>query len=150
VRRGHGAVVLPPAERGGRAVDEAKVRRAELVISRVLRVGTVTSLAVIVAGLVLGLVQQAGERTSGAVEQRLLTQRSAYPHSLGAIFSGAAHGNAVSIIALGLVVLVATPVVRVAVSVLTFVYERDPVLVAVTAFVLTVLIGSFVLGIVGG
>jgi uncharacterized membrane protein len=38
----------------------------------------------------------------------------------------------------------------VAVSILTFVYEKDPPMVIVTSFVLIALIGSFFLGRAGG
>jgi uncharacterized membrane protein len=50
----------------------------------------------------------------------------------------------------GLLLLIATPVLRVAVSVLAFVYQRDRTFVIITSVVLTLLLASFVLGKAGG
>ena len=49
-------------------------------------------------------------------------------------------------IVLGLVLLIATPVVRVIVSTVAFYRERDRVYVAITLLVLALLLVSFVLG----
>jgi uncharacterized membrane protein len=48
-----------------------------------------------------------------------------------------------------LLVLIATPIVRVAVSVLAFAYQRDRVFVAVTSAVLLILLLAFFLGKAG-
>jgi uncharacterized membrane protein len=50
----------------------------------------------------------------------------------------------------GLLLLIATPVMRVAFSVLVFVYQHDRVFVVITSIVLTLLLVSFVLGRGGG
>jgi uncharacterized membrane protein len=50
----------------------------------------------------------------------------------------------------GLLLLIATPVLRVAVSILAFVYQRDRAFVAITSIVLALLLTSFVLGRGGG
>jgi uncharacterized membrane protein len=62
------------------------------------------------------------------------------------VLSGGAHGDPLAVIALGLLVLIATPVLRVAVSIVTFALERDWVYVAITTLVLCILIASFLLG----
>lgn len=134
----------------GEAAAPATVGAVETAISAVLRVGVVTSLSLVVAGLLLDLVRHPARQSSAAVGSRLVTSAARYPHSFGAIFSGVAHGSGVAIMSLGLILLVATPVARVAVSVFAFAHSRDPVFVAVTAFVLAVLVGSFALGKVGG
>jgi uncharacterized membrane protein len=46
--------------------------------------------------------------------------------------------------------LIATPVLRVAISVLAFVYQRDRTFVVITTVVLALLLTSFVLGRGGG
>jgi uncharacterized membrane protein len=51
---------------------------------------------------------------------------------------------------LGLLLLIATPVMRVAVSVLIFVHQRDWTFVVITSVVLVLLVLSFVLGRVEG
>jgi uncharacterized membrane protein len=47
---------------------------------------------------------------------------------------------------LGLLLLIATPVLRVAVSVIGFALDRDRLFVLITLAVLAVLIGSFAIG----
>ena len=51
--------------------------------------------------------------------------------------------NSLGIIQLGLLVLIATPIVRVILSVVAFVLERDLLYVVVTSIVLGVLLYSF-------
>ena len=46
----------------------------------------------------------------------------------------------------GLLLLIATPVLRVAVSIFAFVYEKDKVFVIITSIVLGLLLLSFILG----
>lgn len=129
---------------------DAPSRTIQLVISSVLRTGVLTSLGVILAGLALDLARNSGHRSSGTVAHHLFTPSAPYPHTFTAIFDGVIHGDAVSIMVLGLVILLATPIVNVAVSAITFVHERDARFVAITTLVLVVLIGSFALGKVGG
>jgi hypothetical protein len=50
------------------------------------------------------------------------------------------------VVCFGLLMLIATPILRVAVSIVVFVVQRDWEFVAVTAFVLAVLLASFFLG----
>jgi len=63
---------------------------------------------------------------------------------------GLTHGDPLAIIALGLIFLLITPVLRVAVSVLAFAAARDLLYVAITLLVLLILISSFLLGLGGG
>ena len=46
---------------------------------------------------------------------------------------------------LGVLILILTPILRVAVGVLSFLYEKDPPMALVTLYVLVVLVGSFFL-----
>lgn len=143
----------PAPARGARPeppLDEEKVRRVELIISLVLRIGVVTSLLVVLAGFVDGLVTHPAERTSSGLEHRLLTRAAHYPHSFGQLFAGLGRGDPQAIVVGGLVLLVLTPVMRVAVSIFTFVYQRDRIFVVVTSLVLAILIASFLLGKAGG
>ncbi len=62
------------------------------------------------------------------------------------IVSGAMHGRARSIIQLGILLLIATPVARVAYSLAGFALERDRAFVLVSAIVLAILVYSLVNG----
>ena len=129
------------------AVMEEKVRKVELAISLVLRIGVVSSVLIVAGGLGLMFAhhgQYAAIR--GHFSYHELTSRaSPFPHSFASLGHSIARGEGRGIIVLGILVLILTPVLRVAVGVLSFVYERDPPMALVTLYVLIVLVGSFFL-----
>lgn len=122
---------------GAGVPQDARVRQAELIIAYVLRGGVLLSAGVIVLGV---LLYATGGGAGGAIGSRPT------PSTFGAVLAGVARGDGRAVIELGLLILLATPVLRVAVSTVTFALERDWRYVAITAAVLTVLILSFVLG----
>jgi len=130
------------------AAEEALLRKVELAISLVLRIGVAVSVALVLAGLGLTFAQHASyaSLTNGVSYHHLTSHSTPFPHTLGALFHDVAIGNGRGIIGLGLIVLILTPVLRVAVGALSFVFEKDPRMAAITFFVLIVLLGSFVLG----
>jgi uncharacterized membrane protein len=126
---------------------EAKVRQVEVAISLVLRIGVVLSVAVIAAGLGLMFAHHAAYLPiTGRFSYRQLTSPAAqFPHSFGALGRAIGGGEGRGVVVLGVLILILTPVLRVAVGVLAFIYEKDPPMTLVTLFVLIVLIGSFFL-----
>jgi uncharacterized membrane protein len=128
-----------PRLRSPQHAEDALLRRTELIISVVLRGGVFVSAGIILIGVVGFYARDLAGGARG-VDPR------AYPRSLGAVLSGVAHRDPLAVIALGLLVLIATPVLRVAVSIVTFALERDWVYVLITALVLCILIASFLLG----
>jgi uncharacterized membrane protein len=112
--------------------------RAERVIGALLRGGVVLAAAVVALGGALYLLRHGGERPQLAVF-------AGEPADLTRV-SGIARGvlllRARAVIQLGLLLLIATPVARVALSMLTFALERDRRYVAVTAAVLALLLYS--------
>ena len=129
------------------AVMEERVRRVELAISWVLRTGVVVSVAVIAVGLAMMFAHHgAWTSITGHTSYRSLTDRSTpFPHSLSALGRAIGRGEGRGIVVLGVLILILTPVMRVAVGVLSFVYEKDPPMTIVTLYVLVVLVGSFFL-----
>jgi uncharacterized membrane protein len=126
--------------------EDRRVVRLEIVISWVLRIGVVTSLAVVVAGLVL-IFAQRPELWSSPMALQQLTQRGvAFPHTLSAVFRGASAMQGEAVVAVGLLLLILTPVARVAVSILAFLYQRDRAFTFITLAVLIILLMSFVIG----
>jgi uncharacterized protein len=117
------------------------VRQAELLISHVLRGGVVLGAIVIAAGLV-AFYARYGLNPSTMIA-------NVYPHSLDQTLLGVSHGAPQAIMVLGLLILLATPVVRVAVSIVAFALEHDWIYVAITALVLLILLVSFLLGKAG-
>lgn len=111
-------------------------QRVEVIIGNLLRAGVLIAAAVVLAG--------------GAVY--LIRHGSAVPHyavflgeptdlrTLSGILADAISLRGRGIIQLGLLILLATPVARVAFSVFAFAMERDVLYVIVTLMVLAVLI----------
>lgn len=142
---GHRHRQLSPAEA---AVMEERVRRVEIAISLVLRVGVVVSVLVIASGLALMFAHHAAYLpiVRGHFSYHQLTsRRTPFPHSFGALGHSITTGHGRGIVVLGVLILILTPILRVAVGVLSFVYEKDPPMALVTLFVLAVLISSFFL-----
>lgn len=118
---------------------EALIRQAELVISNVLRGGVLASAAIILAGVI------AFYRDYFSASGRGISI-AAFPHTVSAVARGLAQGDPLAIIVLGLLVLLITPVARVAVSIVAFALERDWRYVVITSLVLLILLISFGLG----
>jgi len=68
----------------------------------------------------------------------------------GTVWEGVLHLRGSSIVTAGLLLLIATPVLRVAVSIFAFVYQKDWTFVIITTVVLALLLLSFWLGKGGG
>ena len=124
-----------------------KVHQVELAISLVLRVGVVASVVVIAVGLGLMFAHHGSYvALRGPSTYRALTSAStSFPHSFAALGHALALGEGRGVVVLGVLILILTPVLRVAVGVVSFVYEKDAPMALVTLFVLVVLVGSFFL-----
>ncbi len=122
--------------RGGRWSDHD----VEQVVGRLLQVGVLLAAAVAVAGGTGILVRHGGEvadfhRFRGTAEPL---------RSLSAIARGALTLDGRAIVQLGLVLLIATPVARVALTLIAFALQRDRLYVVLTAVVLTLLLWGLV------
>jgi len=138
----HGLAVRSPA---ADAALEAKIRKVEIAISLVLRIGVIISVLVILAGLVMMFIHHPRAFDAGSSYRALVAPNADFPHSLGQLRQSLAAGAGRGVVVLGVLLLILTPILRVAVSVLSFVYEKDPPMVIATLFVLSVLIFSFFL-----
>ncbi len=83
---------------------------------------------------------------AGSDLKKLTTPGAAFPHSIEGVIKGVESHRGQAVIAVGLMILIATPIMRVAASVIAFAFERDLTYVWITAVVLVVLIASFLLG----
>ena len=130
----HSTPVKPNAEVGRpRAWSDYDV---EQVVGRLLQAGVILASIVVVLGGTLLLARHGGERTAFAV-----FRGDASPlRSVSAAFVGAVHGDPRAIVQLGLVLLIATPVARVALTLTAFAAQRDRLYVAMTALVLILLL----------
>ncbi len=122
------------------------MRQIELLISRLLLGGVVISMATVLLGLVLMFVHHPDYLKSAADLQRLTAPGAALPNTLGGVARGVLAGRGQAVVVLGLLLLIATPILRVAVSMLGFALQRDRTYTVICAAVLVVLMVSFLLG----
>ena len=104
----------------------------ERMVNRILVVGVALAVALMAAGLVLGVVDGQGLPSH-------VVSLADLPSLLGSL-------DPAAYLSLGLIVLIATPFVRVAGSIVAFAREHDRRYVLITAVVLAVMCVSVVLG----
>ena len=128
--------------------------RMELVVSYGLRVGVLLSAGVILVGiLLLALRHDTGYAPLRPHHlQDILAYHGAsgpgfFPTSVPAVLQGTQAGKPYAIIGLGTLLLILTPIVRVALSVFYFLTQQDWLYVGITLFVFAVLIFSLFSGI---
>ena len=115
--------------------DRKRIETIEIKISNYLKFGVFLSAAVILTGLVMSWV----EKRSGY-------PGDTFPVTVPTIFQGFMTLKPYAIVLTGLLLLILTPVFRVAVSILTFLEERDYLYAVITSIVLSILIIGFLLG----
>jgi uncharacterized membrane protein len=113
-------------------------QRIETWVGVLLRTGVLLAATVVLAGGILYLAQNRGPRTNFHQfhgEPAQLLRLTSIAHGVGA-------GDARSIIMLGLLLLIATPVARVVMCIVGFAFERDRLYVAVSSVVMAILVYS--------
>jgi uncharacterized membrane protein len=116
-------------------------RRLDDAVSLVLRAGVVLAALLVGAGGVLFLVRHGGEPPGYATFRG---EPEELRHFGGAV-RAAVSGSGRALIQVGLFALVATPVARVALTLVAFALQRDRLYVAITTLVLALLL----LGMIG-
>ena len=120
-------------------VSDQAVQQA---IGGLLRVGVVVAAVVTCLGGALLLLQHGGD----PVAHRTFIGEPAALESIVGIVRGAMALNGDAIAQLGILLLIATPVARVAFTLVAFVLQRDRTYVVITSIVLTLLLYAFVFG----
>lgn len=110
-------------------------QQVDQVIARLLQVGVAIATIVVLVGGALLLM-----RGGTVLDLRLFHGEAAGLTSVGAILHGVAARDARSITQFGLVLLILTPIARVALTLGAFVVQRDRLYVALTAVVLALLL----------
>lgn len=121
-------------------------RWVDRMISWVLRGGVTISIVVVLAGMIITFVHHPEYFRSRPALGALTNPGTSYPSTISAVIEGVREVRGQAIVTLGLLLLIATPVARVAVSIAVFVIERDRLYVVITTVVLGLLLLSFVLG----
>ena len=114
----------------------------EQLIGRLLQLGVALAAAVTLAGAFFLLAQHG----STVADFSTFRGEPAHLSSIIGILRGVREMRSESIVQLGLVLLIATPVARVAFTLLAFILQRDRTYVAVTTLVLALLVFGLVSG----
>jgi len=125
-------------ENGSRWGDQ----RIEQMIGRLLAFGLALAASVVLIGAAVYLFRHGGEKP----DYRVFRGEPADLRTIPGILGDARQLSGRGIIQLGLLLLLATPVARVALSIFAFAAQRDTLYVMVTLVVLTLLLYSIVGG----
>jgi len=115
-------------------------RRLETIIGRLLQTGVLAAAATVVAGGVLYLAQS----HSGRVDYGTFALGGTGLRTLSGIVRSAGRLQSLGLIQFGLLLLIATPVARVALAVVGFALERDRLYTVVSLVVLVILAFSLI------
>ena len=121
--------------------DERQTRmdkRLEIIIGYTLRTGVITAAVIVLIGGIIYLIQD----SSAVPHYHTFHAASKQSDNLSGIVHNIRALNSEGIIQLGLLVLIATPIVRVLLSVVAFALERDLLYVVATLIVLGILLYS--------
>ncbi|BAS54692.1 hypothetical protein NIES2135_00460 [Leptolyngbya boryana NIES-2135] len=121
-------------------LDRSQEAKLELWISNLLRYGVQLSSLIVLVGGILYLIHHHAE----PVDYRVFQGEPAIYRSPSGVVQALLEGHRRGIIQLGLLVLIATPILRVLLSLVTFLRWRDYTYAAITFLVLSGLIYSFV------
>lgn len=113
--------------------------KMEIAISRMLRAGVSLAAFVVLVGGILYLWRAHGVEP----DYRHFHGLPSPADRISPVLDGVRHLDSRSIIHLGILFLIATPIMRVAFCVFSFTAQRDKLYVAVSGIVLTVLLYSF-------
>jgi uncharacterized membrane protein len=124
-------------------------RDVELYIGKILRYGVLLSCGITLFGGVVYLFQHNGKMTNYSPIPNGLPFPGVdhYLRHFSTIMSHLLNFDGAAIIQLGVCVLIATPVIRVAFSAIAFLIEKDYMYVAITLFVLFIILSNMLFGL---
>ena len=123
-------------------MDSAADKKMEVAIGHMLRVGVVLSGIVVAIGGAIYLDKAPSATPSYS------TFRAAKPtlRTVAGVLEGVRHLDPASLIQLGILMLIATPIVRVVYCVVGFSLQRDRMYMAISTLVLAILVYSLLRG----
>lgn len=126
--------------------NERGILSAELLISNLLRFGVTASFVLVVIGTALSFTRHPEYFSSSQELLRLTRPGAAFPHTLSDVFQGILNFRGQAVVTIGLLLLIATPVMRVAFSIYAFLRQGDRIFTVITMIVFGILMSSLVLG----
>ena len=125
-----------------KTADEAKKHKMEVIMGTLLRVGVISAASVVLIGAVLFFIQHPGTQ----LNFRAFSSEPARLRKLPLIIREAFEFKSRAVIQFGLLLLIATPIARVVLSLVGFMLEKDRIYILVTLFVLAILLFSLFTG----
>lgn len=136
-------------EKSDSVSDRGAIERLEGIISTTLRTGVILSAGVILSGLAMTMARHADRTSSLEAGQWVVQGEYHFSHNLAETWHELSRLEGRSVITLGLLILMATPVVRVALSLVVFTARGERAYMILTSVVLLLLLVSFLLGKTG-
>jgi len=115
--------------------------RIELIVGILLRVGVMLAASVVLFGAIVYLIRNG---TASLPDYKSFHGETAQLSTVEGILAGCREFRGRAIIQLGLLLLIATPVARVAFAAVAFMLEKDKLYVFLTLIVLAILLFSLV------
>jgi uncharacterized membrane protein len=125
-------------------------RDMELFIGKLLRYGVMLACGITLFGGLVYLIQNHGcsmEHYKPTPDGQPFPGVAHYLRELSTIFPRLSDFDGAAIIQLGVCVLIATPIFRVAFSVIAFLIEKDYLYVVITLIVLAIIMANILLGL---
>jgi uncharacterized membrane protein len=130
----------------GPIAEPPLIHRVELTISYILRLGVLVSIALVVLGMCLTFAHHPDYVTRAVPVREVPKLAASFPKTLAETWASLRELRGQGFVILGLLVLLVTPVIRVAVSIFAFGIQRDWKFTCITTLVLVILLVSFFLG----
>lgn len=124
-------------------------RDMELFIGKLLRYGVMLSCGITLIGGIFYLMQHGTQMPDyrPILDDQPFPGVAGYLRELSTILPQIIQLDGAAIIQLGVCVLIATPILRVAISVIAFLIEKDYMYVCITLIVLTIILANMILGL---
>lgn len=116
--------------------DTMNDQRLEIIVGGILRFGVMVAAAVVFVGAIIYLAHHG----SSIPHYQVFRSKPSDLRTFAGIAGDLAHLRGRGIIQFGILLLIATPILRVAFSLVAFALERDKLYVVVTALVLAALL----------
>jgi uncharacterized membrane protein len=117
-------------------------RDIQVMIGNLLRAGVVLAFFIVLTGAVIYLFRHGKQLP----EYHVFQGDQGNFHTFSAIWEGLLAGHGRAIIQFGIVILILTPISRIAFSVIGFLLEKDYLYAGITLVVLSIIIGSLMAG----
>ncbi|MFI5399719.1 MAG: DUF1634 domain-containing protein [SAR324 cluster bacterium] len=121
--------------------------RMDVWLSWLLRLGVLVCAAILLAGLVTSFVRKTARPSDlPALARGEVLADASVAHSWSAVAAGLAEGSARAWLVVGLILLIALPILRVLLTAVLFSIERDWLYVALALLVFALLMSGLLLG----